>query len=80
MNTPDYDLDNLDYKDAKLFDKRTFCQFYMSLIRNKHIIFFIFKPKYEFNSKIIRFCFLLFLFPLYLTINAFYVDKFTIHN
>ena len=78
--TPDYDLDNLTFKEAKLYDKRTFCQYYMSLIRTKHIIFFIFKPKYEFHTKIIRYCFLLFLFPFYLAINTCYVDKITIHN
>ena len=62
----DYDLDNLNFNNAKFYDKRTFWQYYISLIRTKHIIFFVFKPKYKFHSKIIRYCFLLFLFPLYL--------------
>ena len=73
-------MDNLNFNNAKLYDKRTFWQYYISLIRTKHIIFFVFKPKYKFHSKIIRYCFLLFLFPLYLTINTFFVDKFTIQH
>ena len=79
IETDNY-LNNLNFKDAILLDKRTFCQFFMSLIRKKYIIFIIFNPKYSFNSRIINYCFLLFLFPLYLTINTLFVDAFTIHN
>ena len=76
----DFDLNNLGYKDAKLLDKRTFMQYYVSLIKTKHIIFFVFKPKYQFHSRIIHYCFLLFLIPFYLAFNTFFVDSATIHN
>ena len=80
LKRTDYDLDNLSYGDAKLFDKRKFCKYYLSLIKKKHIIFIVFKPTYKFHSKIIHYFFLLFLFPLYLTINTVFVDTSTIHN
>ena len=80
LTKTDYDLNNLSYNDAKIFDKRTFCKYYLSLIKKKHIIFIVFKQKFKFNSKIIHYCFFIFLFPLYLTINTFFVNSYTIHN
>ena len=76
----DYELENLSYEDARIFDKRTCWEYYVSLIRRKHIIAFVFFPKYKFHSRIIYFCFLAFLFPLYLAVNTFFVDASTIHN
>ena len=76
----DYYLDNLKFKDAKLLDNRTFCQYYLSLIKTNQIIFFIFKPRYKIHSKFINYSFFLFLLSLYLTINTFFVDASTIHN
>ena len=80
MTKTDYELENMSYEDAKLFDKRTLWQYYLSLIKEKHIIFVVFKPKYKFHSRIIHYCFLLFLFPFYLAFNTFFVDASTIHN
>ena len=76
----DRELNDLEYDDAKIEDKRTFIQYYLSLIKMKHILFVIFINKNPYNSRIIRLCYFLFLFPLYLTINTFFVDNSTIHN
>ena len=76
----DYELNNLSYEDAKNEDKRTFLQYYYSLIKSKHILFFVFKPKIYFNSRIINICYFLFLLSLCFTFNTMFVDENTIHN
>ena len=80
MQKTDSELNNLDYEDAKNEDKRTFFQYYFSLIKTKHIIFFPIRGKKDFNSRIINICFVLFLFPFYLTINTMFVNESVIHN
>ena len=34
----DFELNSFDYKNAISFDKRTFCQYYLSLLRTKNMI------------------------------------------
>ena len=76
----DYELNNLSYLEAKNEDKRKFSQYYFSLIKKRHIIFFVFKPKNYIYSRIINICYFLFLLSLYLTFNTMFVDERTIHN
>ena len=38
----DYEINTLDYKSALLIDKRSYCEYYLSLIRVKHLIIFSF--------------------------------------
>jgi hypothetical protein len=63
----DYEINNLPYKDAIEYDKRTFCQYYFSLIRQRNIIIFTFYTgNRDYNSFIIKIC----LFFFYLVLNA----------
>ena len=41
----DYELNNISYNQALKVDDRTFLQYYLSLLKEKHIIFFTFIPK-----------------------------------
>jgi hypothetical protein len=45
MNYNDYELNSLKYKYALKYDKRTYFQYYISLIRTKHPLMFAFFPK-----------------------------------
>ena len=38
----DEELNNLEYENALLIDKRTYCQYYFSLLKKKHLILFTF--------------------------------------
>ena len=38
----DEELNSLDYEEARKKDKRTYCQYYISLIKTKHILIFTF--------------------------------------
>jgi hypothetical protein len=76
----DYELNSLLYKDALLIDKRNYIQYYMSLIKTKHIILFIFMPSNDYNLIAIKLSLFIFSFCLYFTINAlFFTDK-TMHK
>ena len=43
----DSELNDLDYKIAIKIDKRTYFQYYLSLIRTKHLLFFSFCPSFD---------------------------------
>ena len=70
----------LSYKEAKKEDKRTFLRYYFSLIKTKHIIFFLFKGKKHYNSRIINISYFLFFLTLCLTINAMFINESMIHH
>ena len=76
----DEELNDLDFEDAKKEDKRTLFQSYLSLIKARHILFIFVKRKNDLKSNMIKFCYLLFMLPLCLTINTMFVDYSTIHN
>ena len=52
MKFNDGELNNLSYNLALKYDKRTYAQYYMSLLRTKHIIFFSFFNNNDYNSRI----------------------------
>ena len=76
----DYELNTLIYEDALKIDKRTYFQFYLSLIKMKHIIMFTFINYNDYNSLIIKISFFFFSFTLYLTINALFFSEATVNK
>ena len=76
----DSELNNLSYNQARQIDKRKFCDYYFSLILTKHLLFFSFFPKFDFNSKIIK-IFLFFLnFTVNFIVNALFFNDDTMHK
>ena len=57
MNYNDYELNALEYKKAFELDKRTFFEFYLSLLKTNHLLLFTFFRKNDYNSKIIKILF-----------------------
>ena len=76
----DYEINNLIYKEALKYDKRTYFQFYFSLLKMNHIIMFTFLTRNDYNSKSIKIILFLFSFSLYLTVNALFFNEETIHK
>ena len=80
INYNDEELNTLSYKKALLIDKRTYFEYYWSLLKKKHIILFIFMPDNDYNLMTIKLGLFIFSFCLYLTVNAlFFTDK-TMHK
>ena len=76
----DYELNILSYMDAITFDKRTSCDYYCALIKNKQLFMFTFCSFTDYNSKVIkRFIFFL-SFALHYTINALWFNDSTMHQ
>ena len=80
MECNEQEINSLPYKEAIKLDKRTYCQYYWSLIRNKHIILFIFMPSYDYNLISIKLGLFIFSFCLNFTVNAFFFTDETMHK
>ena len=79
-NLNDYELNSLTYAKALKYDKRTYFQYYLSLLKTKHKLIFTFCLNNDYNSKNIKICLFLFSFALYYTINAFFFTENEIHK
>ena len=66
------DLNELNFDEARIFDKRHFCKYYCFMIQLSNIIVNTFCRCSDYNLFIIKFGLLLFLFPINLTFNAFF--------
>ena len=76
----DYELNNLDYKEAIFIDKRNYIEYYFSLLRKKQILIFTFYTYNDYNSKSIKLCLFLFTFALYYVVNALFFNDSTMHK
>ena len=77
----DYELNSLYYKNALQYDKRTFLQYYISLLRAKHPFLFGFCPLDDYNSKVVKKSIFLLFFSMIYTINGFFfLNKSMIHK
>jgi hypothetical protein len=75
-----FELNSLDYKDGINLDQRNFCQYYGSLLKYNHPLFFSFAPYNDYNSKIIKLFLFFFSFCLDLSINALFFTDDAMHK
>jgi len=78
LNTAE--LNNLEYEKAILLDKRTYWQYYFSLLKKKHLILFTFLPTNDYNLMSLKISLFLVSFSLYLNVNAFFFNDETMHK
>jgi len=76
----DEELNNLSYKSALKYDKRTYFEYYLSLIKTKHIFIFSFCYNKDYNSKIIKIDLFFMNFIMNYTINALFFNDETMHK
>ena len=80
MEQKDFELNSLDYEDAFKLDRRSYFQYYISLIKNNHSIIFSFSPYKDYNSRVIKMFLFFFSFSLDFTINALFFNDNTMHK
>ena len=81
MEYNDNELNSLEYKDALSYDKRTFCQFYFSLLKAGHsFIFSFYSNNKDYNSQIIKIFLFFFNFIVDISINALFFNDDTMHK
>ena len=76
----DQEINSLEYEKAIELDKRTFFQYYLSLIKKKQLILFTFLPSKDYNLISLKISLFLVSFSLYLSINAFFFNDDTMHK
>ena len=75
----DYEMNTLSYENALKYDNRTFCQYYLSLVRLNHLVVFTFYTKTDYNSRIIKLCSFCTYFCLNYTIKALFFNDSVMH-
>ena len=74
------ELNLLSYDLAILYDKRTYSEYYISLVKTKHILIFSFFNTDDYNSRAIKIDLFLFSFSLLYTVNALFFNDNTIYE
>ena len=76
----DKELNSLDYEEAFENDKRTFIQYYLSLLRTKHILIFTFCQFRDYNSQIIKIYIFFLTFTINFAVSAMFYSDSTMHK
>ena len=76
----DEELNSLEYEHAIIIDKRTYFQYYFSLLKKKQLILFAFWPANDYNLIAVKISLLLLAFSLYFTINGFFFSDSTMNK
>ena len=76
----DNEINSLKYKEALNIDKRTYIQYYVSLLRTKHLLIFSFYTNNDYNPRIIKINLFLFSFALLYTVNSLFFQDSTMHK
>ena len=76
----DEEMNELSYNLALKYDKRSYCNYYFSLLKTKHILLFSFYTSRDYNSRIIKIDLFFISFAIYFTINALFFNDDTMHK
>ena len=76
----DEELNSMSYKEAIKNDKRNYFEYYISLIKTRHLIFFTFCSGKDYNILLLKISLFLTLISLYFFINALFYNDNTIHQ
>ena len=79
MTYTDQEINELPYNLAIQYDKRTFCNYYISLLKTKHNLIFTFFNN-DYNSTIIKIDLFFIGFTIDYIVNALFYDDNTMHN
>ena len=79
-NLTNQELNTLDYKEALIYDKRTYTQYYWSLLKKKQLFLFTIISNDDYNLVTIKFSLFLMSFSLYFTLNGFFFSDSTMHK
>ena len=74
------ELNTMGYKQALIYDKRTFFQYYISLLKKKQLILFTIISDRDYNLITIKVVLFFISFSLYFTLNGFFFNDNTMHK
>ena len=73
------EINNLEYEEAIIKDKRTFLEYYFSLLKVNHPVLFIFNNE-DYNSPVIKLSILFFTIGSNITVNSLFFNDATMHK
>ena len=76
----DDELNDLPYEEAISYDHRTYCLYYVSLLKTNHDFIFTFVYNSDYNSKIIKIDLFIIGFILFFVMNALFFNDKTMHK
>ena len=76
----DYEMNKLNYKNALKLDRSSFYQYYLSLLRTKHILIFSFFYHRDYNSSMIKIYMFFLTFSMNYVISAIFYSDSTMHQ
>ena len=79
MKYTDNELNDLEYEVAIKYDKRTYIQYYISLLKGNHLLFKVFNSK-DYNSRMIKIYLIFYNFSLCYTVNALFFNDENLHK
>ena len=74
INLNTQELNTLKYEEAIEIDKRTYFQYYFSLLKKKHLILFTFFPTNDYNLMSLKIALFIVSFSMYFTIQTFFFN------
>ena len=80
MKYNDEELNSLSYQDALAYDKRTYCEYYISLLKTKNNLIFSFCYNNDYNSRIVKIDLFFNDFTLFFAVNALFFDDNSMHK
>ena len=69
------EMNELSYTEALKYDKRSFCVYYYSLVTTKHLFFFSFLSKFDYNSRALKIYLFFFNFTTYFIVNTLFFNE-----
>ena len=75
-----YEINNLEFEEAKIIDKRNFFEIYWSLLKREHLIIFTFITKDDHNLMFIKYASFIFLLCTDMAMNVFFFSDETMHK
>ena len=79
-NLNDKEINSLDYEQAREKDRRTYFQYYFSLLRTKHILIFTFFQFRDYNSQSIKIYLFFFNFAINYVVSSMFYSEETMHK
>ena len=76
----EFELNRLEYDQALKFDKRTFFEYFWSILKIGDLFLFSFITTNDYNLKLMKICLFFFSFSLYYTVDALFYTESTIDN
>ena len=75
-----YELNNLEYSEALKKDKRSYFEYYLSLLKTKHLFLFSFCKINDYNSQIIKIFLFFYSFIICFFVNTLFFNDSTMHK